>query len=86
MGIINGTTNYILTKMAEEDLSFETALQQAQDLGYAEPTRRRTWRAMMLCINCPSCLPWLFRPKYESKIFIGRITKISKEDINTPKS
>lgn len=37
MGIINGTTNYILTKMSREGLDFETALAQAQDLGYAEP-------------------------------------------------
>lgn len=36
MGIINGTSNYILTAMAKEGLSFETALAQAQRLGYAE--------------------------------------------------
>ena len=36
MGIVNGTTNYILTKMDEEGLSFETALAAAQKLGYAE--------------------------------------------------
>ncbi len=35
-GILNGTTNYILTKMIEEKLSFDTALAQAQELGYAE--------------------------------------------------
>ncbi len=34
--IINGTTNYILTKMSEEGLDFLTALKQAQELGYAE--------------------------------------------------
>jgi len=36
MGIINGTTNYILTKMHETGASFEGALQEAQSLGYAE--------------------------------------------------
>ena len=36
MGIVNGTTNYILTKMAEEGTSYEDALKQAQDLGFAE--------------------------------------------------
>jgi len=36
MGIVNGTTNYILTKMDKEGLSYETALQNAQKLGYAE--------------------------------------------------
>ncbi len=35
-GIINGTTNFILTKMYRENQSFETALKTAQELGYAE--------------------------------------------------
>lgn len=35
--IINGTTNYIVTRMAAEDMDFATALRQAQELGYAEP-------------------------------------------------
>lgn len=35
-GILNGTTNYILTKMYEEGWSFEEALKKAQELGYAE--------------------------------------------------
>lgn len=35
-GILNGTTNYILTKMITEKASFEEALKNAQELGYAE--------------------------------------------------
>ena len=35
-GIVNGTTNYILTEMTRNGLSYEEALKQAQDLGYAE--------------------------------------------------
>ena len=35
-GIINGTTNFILTQMRDEGLDFDTALAQAQALGYAE--------------------------------------------------
>ena len=35
-GIMNGTTNYILSNMAKNGLSFETALSEAQALGYAE--------------------------------------------------
>ena len=35
-GIINGTSNYILTKMTEENVEFSEALEEAQDLGYAE--------------------------------------------------
>jgi homoserine dehydrogenase len=36
LGIVNGTTNYILTSMAQEGLDFGIALAQAQKLGYAE--------------------------------------------------
>ncbi|MGN0967684.1 MAG: homoserine dehydrogenase [Oscillospiraceae bacterium] len=35
-GILNGTTNYILTRMIKAGLPFETALKEAQDNGYAE--------------------------------------------------
>jgi homoserine dehydrogenase len=37
MGIVNGTTNYILTRMTEERASYADALAEAQSLGYAEP-------------------------------------------------
>lgn len=36
MGIVNGTTNFILTKMTDEGMEFADALQLATDLGYAE--------------------------------------------------
>lgn len=36
MGIVNGTTNYILTKMFEKGMSFQDALAKATELGYAE--------------------------------------------------
>ena len=36
LGILNGTTNYILTKMAAENMDYEAALRKAQELGYAE--------------------------------------------------
>ncbi|HYP23205.1 MAG TPA: homoserine dehydrogenase [Actinomycetota bacterium] len=36
MGIVNGTTNFILTRMSEDAMSFEAALAEAQGLGYAE--------------------------------------------------
>ena len=35
-GIINGTTNYILTRMAEEGVAYDVVLSDAQELGYAE--------------------------------------------------
>lgn len=39
-GILNGTTNFILTKMDKEGASFEGALKEAQNLGYAERNPR----------------------------------------------
>lgn len=36
-GIVNGTTNYILTRMQQSGAAFADALREAQDLGYAEP-------------------------------------------------
>lgn len=36
VGIINGTTNYILTKMMEDGMDFQEALEKATELGYAE--------------------------------------------------
>jgi homoserine dehydrogenase len=36
IGIINGTTNYILSRMSDQGLRFEEALKEAQDLGFAE--------------------------------------------------
>jgi len=37
MGIVNGTTNYILTRMTEAGAAYADALAEAQELGYAEP-------------------------------------------------
>lgn len=54
VGIVNGTTNYILTKMTEEGMDFADALKKAQELGFAEadPTadveglvREEKWRS-----------------------------------------
>lgn len=36
MGIVNGTTNYMLTRMVDEGLSYDDALKEAQDKGFAE--------------------------------------------------
>ncbi|MDF1542985.1 MAG: homoserine dehydrogenase [Anaerosomatales bacterium] len=36
MGIVNGTTNYMLTRMAEDGLDYDSALAEAQDKGFAE--------------------------------------------------
>ena len=36
MGLVNGTTNYVLTRMTEERIGYAEALAEAQGLGYAE--------------------------------------------------
>lgn len=48
MGIVNGTTNYILTKMGREGKDFAEALAEAQKLAMPNPTRPMTSKAMML--------------------------------------
>lgn len=47
MGIMNGTTNFILTKMSQNGMEFADALKLAQELGYAEVIRQRTWKVWM---------------------------------------
>jgi len=36
LGIVNGTTNYMLTRMAEDGLDYDSALAEAQQRGFAE--------------------------------------------------
>ncbi len=81
-GIINGTTNYILTKMANEGSSYEEALKEAQRLGYAEfnPTADvegfdATYKLSILsslAFNTKICIENVYREG---------ITGINKEDI-----
>ncbi len=81
-GIINGTTNYILTKMANEGSSYEEALKEAQRLGYAEfdPTADvegfdATYKLSILsslAFNKKICIENVYREG---------ITAVDKEDI-----
>ena len=49
-GIVNGTTNYILTKMYEDGMDFDEALAKATELGYAEadPTAEDVYKRQIL--------------------------------------
>ena len=81
-GILNGTTNYILTEMEENNLSYEECLKKAQDLGYAEadPTNDVEGFDTMYKIAILSNI--VFHKKIDcTKIYREGITKISKEDI-----
>lgn len=59
-GILNGTTNYILTRMQEENASFEAVLKDAQRLGYAEadPTADVSGLDTACKIMLASCVAW----------------------------
>lgn len=81
VGILNGTTNYILTKMREEGISYETALSQAQELGYAEkdPTADVEGHDACRKIAILSSLAYGKEANYED-IYTEGITKITIED------
>ncbi|MBR2870133.1 MAG: homoserine dehydrogenase, partial [Clostridia bacterium] len=81
-GIINGTTNYILTKMAQEGWSYEDALKQAQKLGYAEfnPTADVEGFDAMYKLSILSSLAFNTKISYEN-VYREGITKVDKEDI-----
>lgn len=57
-GILNGTTNFILTQMIEEDMSFADALALAQANGLQRRTPPPMWRAMTPAARCAFWLPW----------------------------
>ena len=81
-GILNGTTNYILTKMSKEGESFESALKEAQDLGYAERNPEADVEGFDPCrkIAILTSLAYGKQVDFED-IHTEGITKISKEDI-----
>ncbi|MBP7583707.1 MAG: homoserine dehydrogenase [Spirochaetes bacterium] len=81
-GILNGTTNFILTKMEEGGLSFKAALAEAQRLGFAEadPTFDVGGFDAAHKISIVSMLAYNRRIDY-GKISIEGITRISDLDI-----
>ncbi len=82
MGIINGTTNYILTKMAEEKLSYEEVLAQAQAQGLAEADPKSDVEGYdaMYKLSILSSLAFHARVPVEY-IYREGITNITLEDI-----
>lgn len=81
-GIINGTTNYILTKMAEEGWSYEDALKEAQRLGYAEfnPTADVEGFDASYKLSILSSLAFNTKVSFEN-IYREGIVGIDKDDI-----
>lgn len=80
-GILNGTTNYILTKMCKEGLDFDTVLKEAQDLGYAERNPSADVDGFDACrkIAILASLAYGYNVDYE-EIYTEGITKITDTD------
>ncbi|WP_297210783.1 MULTISPECIES: homoserine dehydrogenase [Thermodesulfovibrio] len=81
-GIINGTTNYILTKMTNEGIDFQDALREAQQLGYAEadPTLDIEGIDSAHKITILASLAYGI-PLNFNKVYCEGITKITAQDI-----
>ncbi|MCR5691729.1 MAG: homoserine dehydrogenase [Eubacterium sp.] len=80
-GILNGTTNYILTKMSREGSDFDAVLKEAQDLGYAEKDPTADVEGYDACrkIAILTSLAYGKQVDYED-IYTEGITKITAED------
>lgn len=85
-GILNGTTNYILTKMYSEGADFEDTLKEAQELGYAEADPSSDVEghdiAYKLCILSSIVFDHFFNI---DEIYREGIGRISKRDIQIAK-
>jgi len=85
-GIVNGTTNFILTKMYEDGMEYEEALSLAAELGYAEPDPSAdvegydAGRKMAIMASLAYSSDVVF-----SDVYIEGITKISAEDVRYAK-
>lgn len=79
IGIINGTTNYILTKMTHEGLDFEEVLKEAQEKGYAEadPT------ADIEAYDAMYKLSILFSLAFDTKVSVDSIYREGITNINS---
>ena len=86
MGIINGTTNYILTKMSEDGRSFDDVLAEAQKLGYAEPDPTADIEGYDARYKLSILSTLCFRNRVTvDKIYCQGIRGISAEDIKYAK-
>lgn len=81
-GILNGTTNYILTKMEEENISYEECLNKAQALGYAETDPTGDVEGYDAMYKIATLANIVFSKRIDlNKIHREGITKIGADDI-----
>ncbi len=81
-GILNGTTNFILTKMITEKMSFEDALAMAQKLGYAEKNSAADVEGDDACRKICILSSIIFgKHVYPDWVHCEGITKLTLEDV-----
>lgn len=82
IGIVNGTTNYMLTKMSEDGLSYEKALQLAQQKGFAEADPTADVMGLDAARKTAILASIAFNSRVElDRVYNEGITKITPEDI-----
>ena len=80
-GILNGTTNFILTKMRDEGADFETVLKEAQELGYAERNPEADVEGYDACRKIAILTSLAYGKQVDyNDIYTEGITKITVED------
>jgi len=81
-GIVNGTTNFILSKMSWEGAEFKDALSDAQKLGYAEANPKKDIEGYDASYKAAILASVAFRAKIDwRKVYFEGISKITQEDI-----
>lgn len=86
-GILNGTTNFILTKMISEGMTFEKGLELAQKLGYAERNPADDIEGYDACRKICILASLAFgKHVYPGQVYTEGISKISREDIEYAKA
>lgn len=81
-GILNGTTNFILTKMIKDNMSFEDALKMAQQLGYAERNPAADVEGHDACRKIAILASLCYgKHIYPELVHTQGITKITLEDV-----
>lgn len=83
-GILNGTTNFILTKMITEGMKFDDALKLAQELGYAERNPAADIEGHDACRKICIISSLVYgRHVYPDSVYTKGITDIKLEDVQT---
>lgn len=82
MGIVNGTTNYIMTKMSQEGAAYADVLKEAQELGYAESDPTSDVEGLDAARKMTILATLGFRANVDlSDVSTEGISKVTKEDI-----